>query len=58
MKRLLTLITFCCLLTAAMPTAHGQGLTDMRHSQQAVMQNMPLGATRWTGGFWGDRCSF
>ncbi len=32
-----------------------QGLTDMSHSKQAQMQNLPLGATRWTGGFWGDR---
>ena len=31
-----------------------QGLTDMSHSKQAKMQNLPMGATRWTGGFWGD----
>ena len=32
-----------------------QGLTDMSHSQQAKMQNLPIGSTQWTGGFWGDR---
>ena len=32
-----------------------QGLTDMSHSQQAKMQSTPIGATQWTGGFWGDR---
>ena len=32
-----------------------QGLTDMSRSRQAVMQNVPLGAAQWTGGFWGER---
>ncbi len=32
-----------------------QGLTDMSRSKQAKMQNLPMGATQWTGGFWGDR---
>ena len=31
-----------------------QGLTDMSRSKEAKMQNLPMGATRWTGGFWGD----
>ena len=31
------------------------GLTDMSRSQQAKMKNTPLGAVRWTGGFWADR---
>jgi hypothetical protein len=31
-----------------------QGLTDMSHSKQAKMQNLPMGATQWTGSFWGD----
>lgn len=31
------------------------GLTDMRQSKHAVMANTPLGAVRWTGGFWGER---
>ena len=26
----------------------------MSHSKQAKMQNLPMGATQWTGGFWGD----
>ena len=26
----------------------------MSRSKQAQMQNLPMGATRWTGGFWGD----
>ena len=26
----------------------------MSHSKQAKMQNLPMGTTRWTGGFWGD----
>ena len=45
-----------CLLCCAVATgAQAQGLTDMSHSHQAKMQNLPMGATRWTGGFWGDR---
>ena len=32
-----------------------QGLTDMSRTKQAVMQNTPMGAVHWTGGFWGDR---
>ena len=29
----------------------------MSGSKQAKMQNLPMGATKWTGGFWGDRFS-
>ena len=29
----------------------------MSRSKQAKMQNLPMGATRWTGGFWGNRFS-
>ena len=36
-------------------TAMAQGLTDMKNSRQAQMKNTPLGAVRWTGGFWGER---
>lgn len=32
-----------------------RGLTDMSHSKQAKMVNMPLGSNQWTGGFWADR---
>ena len=42
----------CC--GTAMNTM-AQGLTDMSHSQQALMQNTPMGTVKWTGGFWGDR---
>ena len=42
-------------MTATVRTATAQGLTDMSHSKQALMQNLPLGATQWTGGFWGER---
>ena len=53
MKRLLIVCLVCCCATAIDVTA--QGLTDMSHSKQAKMQNVPMGATKWTGGFWGDR---
>ena len=55
MKKLLILSLACCSLTATVRTATAQGLTDMSHSKQALMQNLPLGATQWTGGFWGER---
>ena len=55
MKRHLLLGLLCCTLAAAWQTAPAQGLTDMSRSKQAVMQNLPLGATQWTGGFWADR---
>ena len=49
-KLLITLMIGC----ATIAMAQG-GLTDMSHSQQAMMTNTPLGAVKWTGGFWGDR---
>ena len=52
MKKLLLIVTVCCL---AATTVSAQGLTDMSRSKQAKMQNLPMGATQWTGGFWGDR---
>ncbi len=52
MKRFLIICLVCCCGTATYMTA--QGLTDMSRSKQAQMQNLPMGATRWTGGFWGD----
>ena len=51
MKRLFLICTVCCCSAA---TTTAQGLTDMSHSQQAKMQNLPMGAVRWTGGFWGN----
>jgi DUF1680 family protein len=52
MKRIITACLVCCCATA---TITAQGLTDMSRSQQAQMYNLPLGAARWTGGFWGER---
>ena len=52
MKNLLLICSACCCMAT---TATAQGLTDMSHSQQAKMQNLPMGATQWTGGFWADR---
>ena len=52
MKRLIFLCLVCCGIATS---SQAQGLTDMSRSQQAKMQNLPLGATQWTGGFWGDR---
>ena len=57
MKRLLILFFVGCVCSASSTTASAQGLTDMSRSRQAKMQNLPMGATRWTGGFWGDRFS-
>ncbi len=37
-------------------TAFSQGgLVDMSHSQFSKMSNTPIGAVKWTGGFWGER---
>ena len=57
MKRLLILFFVVCVCCASSTTASAQGLTDMSRSKKAVMQNLPMGATQWTGGFWGDRFS-
>ena len=44
------------LLTAMCLTAGAQGgLVDTGRSHYAIMNSVPLGATHWTGGFWGDR---
>ena len=50
-KRILMFFASCALAAAA----SAQGLTDMSHSRQAMLHNLPLGATQWTGGFWGER---
>ncbi len=47
-----TLIAECAMLPLSAQTA---GLTDMSRSRYAKMANTPLGAVRWTGGFWGER---
>lgn len=46
------------ILAALLPlavNAQSAGLTDTRHSANAKIYNLPLGATHWTGGFWGER---
>lgn len=54
MKLLLkSLLIFSLIPTAA--SAQSGGLTDMGASKTAIMANTPLGATHWTGGFWGER---
>lgn len=35
--------------------AQAAGLADMSHSAKALMWNTPVGAVKWTGGFWGER---
>ena len=42
-----------CVSGAAV--AQSGGLTDMSHSKYSKMVNTPLGAVKWTGGFWGER---
>ena len=54
MKRIILSCLACCLVTTAVSA---QGLTDMTHSRRAQVYNLPMGATRWTGGFWGERFS-
>lgn len=54
MKKLLIGLSLI-LCQSAFSEAQAQGLTDMSNSRQARMQNTPLGAVKWTGGFWGDR---
>ena len=46
---------FGVALLASVSAMAQSGLTDMSRSQQAKMKNTPLGAVRWTGGFWADR---
>ena len=52
MKKILCVCLVCCCVLA---TSKAQGITDMSHSQQAKVYNLPMGATQWTGGFWADR---
>ena len=59
LKRIFLLLTTVVATSATSSIlaqeASTAGLTDMRQSQHAVMANTPLGAVRWTGGFWGER---
>lgn len=43
------------LLSASSVMAQNGGLTDMSKSKFSQMSNTPLGAVKWTGGFWGER---
>ena len=53
-KRIKTVILSLALLPCASFAQH-DGLTDVSASPHAIMANTPLGSTRWTGGFWGER---
>lgn len=54
MKR--TTILLSILAAASLgAAAQRSGLSDTGRSKHAVMTNAPLGATKWTGGFWGER---
>lgn len=52
-RKTLTTMFMAASVTAVM--AQSDGLVDMQQSNYAKMSNMPLGATSWTGGFWGER---
>ena len=58
MKRISLLIA-AAVTAAIMPSvpvmSQSGGLTDMSSSRHAIMSNTPLGAVRWTDGFWGGR---
>lgn len=56
--RLIVLMAAAAMLplaSQAQKSAQGAGLTDMSHSLMAATENTPMGAVRWTGGFWKDR---
>ena len=51
----MALSCFLAFSSCVSALAQTGGLTDMSHSKEAKMVNMPLGSTQWTGGFWQDR---
>jgi len=55
MKSISRILALALAFSACAAFAQGDGLTDTSHSTHAVMSNLPLGATQWKGGFWGDR---
>ena len=59
LKRFFTIavaaMTILAVATVQAQDAATAGLTDMRQSRFSKMANVPLGAVRWTGGFWGER---
>lgn len=54
-KKLFTFAVLAASVAGASSFAQSNGLTDMSKSEYAKMANTPLGAVRWTGGFWGER---
>ena len=49
---------FGIMLAAAVcatATAQKNGITDTGNSNYAVLTSTPVGAVKWTGGFWGER---
>lgn len=55
MKKLFGISIFILSLFPLATKAQHGGLTDTGKSPTAIMSNTPLGATHWTGGFWGER---
>ncbi|MBQ7423050.1 MAG: glycoside hydrolase family 127 protein [Prevotella sp.] len=53
-SRLIGVLAVAALLPLGVD-AQTRGLTDMSASKMAVMENTPMGAVKWTGGFWGER---
>lgn len=54
-KKLFTFVVVTASVAGTSTFAQSNGLTDMSKSEYAKMANTPLGAVRWTGGFWGER---
>ncbi|MBO4851825.1 MAG: glycoside hydrolase family 127 protein [Prevotella sp.] len=50
-----TLAGVLLLLTPTLASSQGTGLSATHSSPHAVMHSLPLDATRWSGGFWGER---
>lgn len=54
-KKLFTFVVLVAGVAGTSSFAQSNGLTDMSKSEYAKMANTPLGAVRWTNGFWGER---
>ncbi len=54
-KRFFTLAAAALVVGTTQVAAQTNGLTDMSKSKHAIMANTPLGAVKWTDGFWGER---
>ena len=54
-KSILTAIIAATIAVPSTTLAQTKGLTDTSKSAHAVMANTPLGAVKWTDGFWGER---